>query len=127
MALTRLDHVNIRTARLAGMTTFYAEVLSLRPGPRPPFEFDGAWLYCGGQAVVHLVAVARGPQGLDPRIEHFAFRAGLRRGGIAYRISVVPELALRQVNIFDPDVNQIEIAFGAEEDADLTDYPRPGA
>ena len=135
MDITRLDHVNIRTARLARMTAFYAEILGLRPGPRPPFEIDGAWLYCGDQATVHLVGVAQGPQGIEPKIEHFAFRAeglaeflaGLRREGIAYRISIVPELELRQVNIFDPDGNHIEIAFGAEEDADMTDYPGPSA
>ncbi len=135
MALTRLDHVNIRTARLAELTGFYAEVLGLRDGPRPPFRFGGTWLYCGDQAVVHLVAVERGPQGGEPKIEHFAFRAEglaaflarLRRGGISYRISIVPQLELRQINIFDPDGNHIEVAFGAEENADLTDYPGPSA
>ena len=135
MALTQLDHVNIRTTRLAELTGFYAEVLGLRPGPRPPFGFSGAWLYCGTQAAVHLVGVAQGPQGNEPKIEHFAFRAEglaaflarLRRGGISYRISIVPQLELRQINIFDPDGNHIEVAFGAEENADLTDYPGPSA
>src|SRR3546814_4987517 len=76
MPLSRLDHVNLRTAELAAMQTFYSEVLGMSLGPRPPFSFDGAWLYCGGQATVHLVEVPRrpAPEG-ELRLEHFAFRS----------------------------------------------------
>jgi len=131
MTLKLLDHVNIRTARLSELTTFYTEVLGLRPGARPPFRFDGAWLYCGERAAVHLVEVPKTPNTGEPRIEHYAFQAvglsdfltHLRERDVAYRISIVPGLELRQVNIYDPDGNHIEIAFGAEEEADLADYP----
>lgn len=131
MPLIDLDHVNIRTARLAEMTAFYGEVLGLEPGARPPFGFGGAWLYCGTRAAVHLVEVPEAPAGRQPRIEHFAFRAEglaaflarLRARRVAYRISIVPGVNLRQVNVLDPDGNHIEIAFGPEEKADLADYP----
>lgn len=134
MTLKVLDHVNIRTARLGDMVGFYGEVLGLHPGARPPFTFNGAWLYCGERAAVHLVEVARERQTREPRIEHFAFQAAgladflarLRAKGIAYRISIVPGLKLRQVNIHDPDGNHIEVAFAAEETADLADYPDAG-
>ena len=130
MTLIYLDHVNIRTARLAAMTEFYRDVLGLKDGERPPFRFDGAWLYCGDKAAIHLVEVPKAPETGQPRIEHFAFRAEglagflarLRGREIAYRISIVPGMELRQVNIFDPDGNHIEIAFAAEEQADLEDY-----
>lgn len=133
MTLSYLDHVNIRTARLVAMTEFYQDVLGLQAGQRPPFRFDGAWLYCGGKAAVHLVEVPRAPETGQPRIEHFAFRAEglagflarLRDREIAYRISIVPAMELRQVNIFDPDGNHIEIVFGAGEEADLSDFPGP--
>src|SRR3546814_5989022 len=36
MPLSRLDHVNLRTAELAAMQTFYSEVLGMSLGPRPP-------------------------------------------------------------------------------------------
>jgi len=131
MPVVQLDHVNIRTARLAEMTAFYTEVLGLRPGSRPAFDVDGAWLYCNAQAAVHLVAVAKAPLGDAPRIEHFALRATgladflahLQATDVAYRITIVPGLGLRQVNIHDPDGNHIEVAFAAEEQADLADYP----
>ncbi len=130
MSLLDLDHVNIRTANLAELRDFYAAVLGLEIGPRPPFSFEGAWLYCGHRAAVHLRGVDQTPDGGDPRLEHFAFRAEglaaflekLRGLKVPYRISRVPKLDLRQVNIHDPDGNHIEIAFAAEEDADLSEY-----
>ncbi len=131
MTLSALDHVTIRTARLAELTGFYSEVLGLAPGVRPGFRFPGAWLYCGERAAVHLIEVAEPPQESDPRIEHFAFRAEgladflarLRAHGVAYHTAVVPDFDIRQVHIRDPDGNHVEIAFGPEEQADLGDYP----
>ena len=79
--LSALDHVNIRTERVDALAAFYAEILGLVRGPRPPFAFGGAWLYCGDRAVVHLVEVepgAAGARAVDPaelRLSHFAFRA----------------------------------------------------
>lgn len=134
MAVEYLDHVNIRTARLGEMIAFYTDVLGLRPGARPPFEVGGAWLYCGARAAVHLVEAPRPPKSGEPRIEHFAFGATglaefldrLRAMDTAYRIGIVPESNLRQVNIHDPDGNHIEVAFAAGEQADLSDYPGAG-
>src|SRR3546814_9745109 len=69
MPLARLDHVNLRTANLAAMEAFYVEALGMTPGPRPPFAFSGTWLYCGGQATVHLVEVPVKPAPAQPRSE----------------------------------------------------------
>src|SRR3546814_17714950 len=66
MPLARLDHVNLRTANLAAMEAFYVEALGMTPGPRPPFAFSGTWLYCGGQATVHLVEVPVKPAPAQP-------------------------------------------------------------
>ena len=52
LPLSFLDHVNIRTADLAGMEAFYETVLGLEAGPRPPFSVGGTWLYCGDKAAV---------------------------------------------------------------------------
>ncbi len=131
MALAALDHVTIRTARLGALTDFYARVLGLGPGKRPPFGFAGAWLYCDGHAALHLVEVADSPEVPAPRIEHFAFRAEnlaeflarLREFEVTYRTAVVPEFGIRQVHLRDPDGNHIEIAFAPEEDAELGDHP----
>jgi catechol 2,3-dioxygenase-like lactoylglutathione lyase family enzyme len=126
MPLIDFDHVNVRTANLGGMLEFYARALGMEAGPRPPFPFGGAWLYCGGRAVVHLVEVAEAPDVTGMRIEHYAFRGGdlakflrkLREQKIAYEISIVPGLGLQQVNLFDPDGNHLHIDFAPGEKAD---------
>ncbi|WP_241462612.1 VOC family protein [Tateyamaria sp. ANG-S1] len=77
MTIARLDHVNLRTTRLAEMSQWYDEVLGLRAGDRPNFAMDGAWLYAGDVAAVHLVAVeAEDAVGSEAalKLEHFAFR-----------------------------------------------------
>ncbi len=132
MALAKLDHVNLRTAHLAEMCAFYTEVLGMTEGPRPDFGFGGAWLYCGGEATVHLVEVARqpSPEG-ELRLEHFAFQASgladflalLKGRGEAYRIGVIADFGIIQVNIHDPDGNHIHVDFAAAEAAAVPDEP----
>ncbi len=130
MTLSNLDHVNVRTANMAGLLRFYCEVLGLEQVPRPAFRFPGAWLRCGDRASLHLREVPRQPNTGEPRIEHFAFWATdlaefvaqLRRHQVAYTVSVVPGLGNKQVNIFDPDGNHVEIQFAAEEEADLSPF-----
>lgn len=132
MALTRLDHVNIRTSNLTAMIAFYEEVLGLAAGERPAFGFPGAWLYCGDIATVHLIEVAEAsaPSG-SLQLEHFAFSAQglpdflalLRRRGADYRIGVVPGLGIVQVNIHDPDGNHIHVDFDPAEAAAVADEP----
>ena len=128
--LDRLDHAAVRTANLDAMIGFYQDVLGLLPGPRPPFAFNGCWLYCGEQAVVHLIEVAEHPETTAPRIEHFAFAGRgledflqrLRDAGVAYSITVLPDWEIRQVNFHDPDGNHLHCDFGAIEEADLSPF-----
>ena len=130
MALTELDHVNLRTGRLADMVRFYTEVLHLHEGPRPRFAMAGAWLYCGEQAAIHLIEVAPGLCGQASQIDHFAFKAvglqdmieRLRSERVPYRVAIVPDLGLRQLRLRDPDGNLVEIVFAADEQADLSDF-----
>lgn len=125
MPLTHLDHVNIRTCNLAEMIRFYTEIVGLKNGNRPQFAFSGAWLYCGDRAAVHLVEVADPPQGLQPKIEHFAFMASdlsgflklLTSRDVPFNTRVVAGVGNTQVNIHDPDGNHIEIQFDASESA----------
>jgi catechol 2,3-dioxygenase-like lactoylglutathione lyase family enzyme len=130
MGIAWLDHVNIRTANLLAMSRFYEDILGMRKGPRPNFRFGGAWHYCGDRAAVHLVEVQKAPVEEATRLEHFAFRSfgfapfldRLRQAGISYDIAVVPGLNIRQVNIYDPDGNHIEVQFGPDEEADMAAF-----
>lgn len=126
MSLSYLDHVNLRTARVAELSRFYCDVLGLQNGPRPAFPFGGAWLYCGERALVHLVEVERTPEpGPDLRLQHFAFRGQglaemlerLRRAGIAPRIAVVEDFGICQLNLTDPDGNHLHLDYPLAEAA----------
>lgn len=132
MPLAGLDHVNLRTADLARLRAWYVDVLGLSDGPRPGFSFGGAWLYCGERACVHLVEVAAPPAPEGPlRLEHFAFSAAglagflslLKRRGEAYRIGVIEDFGIIQVNIHDPDGNHIHVDFALAEAATVAGEP----
>jgi|TARA_Y100000814_G_C12306236_1_gene393518 catechol 2,3-dioxygenase-like lactoylglutathione lyase family enzyme len=125
MPVSSLDHVNIRTANLKDMVSFYSKVLGLKKGKRPAFNFGGAWLYAGKRATVHLVEVNKQPKLNDPQLEHFAFKANdindtlkkLKKAGAKYETRIVPGGKIRQVHAYDPDGNHVEIAFSTREEA----------
>ena len=126
MQIIKLDHVNLRTSRLDTMIDWYTKVLGLRRGDRPDFGFDGAWMYAGDTAVVHLVSVdgepGAGSEG-KLRLEHFAlaasgrveFEARLEAMGERYRRAEISDFNLVQINIWDPDGNHIHVDFPADE------------
>jgi len=121
MTLKHLDHINLRTSRLVEVTRFYEEALELKVGWRPPFAFNGIWLYLGERPVVHLVEVAEQPKVGEPQIEHYAFRAEgpdafaqrMDALGIEYNRVVVPGNGNTQIFLRDPDGNRIEFQFEA--------------
>ncbi len=118
MAVERLDHYTINVSDLEASVAFYAEIVGLTNGPRPPFSFPGAWLYCGDTPVVHLIGGRPPAHGTGP-IDHVAFRAGglaeqiaiLRRHGIRFREQEVPKASLHQVFFEDPDGVTVELNF----------------
>jgi len=122
--LERLDHVNVRTANLAGLARFYTDVLGMRQGERPPLGFPGVWLYAGEHAVIHLVGTTTQPQPQgDLRLEHFAFSASglgeflarLERLGVAFKQSRQKGTGNVIINLHDPDGNRLHVDFPASE------------
>lgn len=125
MSLTRIDHYNIHTTRLAATVDFYTRVLGLRNGERPPFAFPGAWLYLDDTPVVHLVDVGgafrSGREGLRGTgvIDHVAFEARdlpamrerLGRERVNFTERVVPRSGVTQIFIEDPDGLTLELNF----------------
>ena len=122
MQIGRLDHVNLRTAQLDALITWYGEILGMHPGPRPNFPFPGAWLYSGDDAVVHLVGVEGDPGAgaeRDLKLEHFAlsatgrssFEERLVAAGEKFQTIDIEDFGITQYNIWDPDGNHIHIDF----------------
>jgi catechol 2,3-dioxygenase-like lactoylglutathione lyase family enzyme len=118
MQVKRMDHAAIRTTKVAETQRFFETVLGLTAGPRPAFDFDGAWLYADGEDVVHLVAAdADRVPSTQAALDHVALRiadhdAAIRRLedlGIPYDARSTPGDELRQIFIFDPNGVRIEL------------------
>ena len=75
MGIKGLDHVNINTSNMKGTMSFYTDLLDFTDGFRPPFDFPGAWLYAGGNAVIHLVFSDSEPNVISNPVDHIAFEA----------------------------------------------------
>lgn len=113
-----IDHVNIATENLAKTRDFFVDVLGFEDGPRPDCGFPGYWLYAGGRAIVHL-QLARDPvlPSRGSALNHAAFEVGdidavaarLDQRGVAYRMNQVPDSAVRQIFLEDPNGVLVEL------------------
>jgi catechol 2,3-dioxygenase-like lactoylglutathione lyase family enzyme len=118
MEVLGIDHATIKTAKLDETRAFYEDVLGLRIGPRPDFDFPVCWLYAGGRDVLHLVASGT-PQAPSTHasINHFALRiadydaaiAALKAKDIPFDTETTPGGELKQIYITDPNGVLIEL------------------
>ena len=117
-----LDHYNVSTRKLSETVRFYEDVLGFKNGPRPPFNFPGAWLYSAGQAVLHLNDISHTDKQQRPDsgvIDHVAFgsrgfeamKQHLTGKGVPYRVNQVPNSARWQIFLRDPNNVEIELNF----------------
>lgn len=124
MTITSLQHVNIRTPVLDETVRFFVEVVGLRKGDRPAFKFPGAWLYCGDEAVMHLIGESE--SSIEPgsgRVDHVAFGAKgwdrfidkLKAMKIEHETRQVPGNELRQIFVNDPNGVRVELNFRTDE------------
>ncbi len=138
MAIVQPSHYSIRTADLDQSQRFYTDVLQLRVGFRPPFNFPGVWLYPDHDesefGVVHLIGVEpRSREGLrdylgerpvedlegSGAVDHIAFLATdwprMRQRfdalGVSYHEPLLPSLGLLQVFLVDPSGVTIELNY----------------
>ena len=122
MSVGVLDHYNVSTRNLRDTVRFYEEALGLVNGPRPPFDFPGAWLYSEGHPVLHLndISPTDKPQRPDSGvIDHIAFgsrgfeaiKQHLTRKGVPFRANEVPNSTRRQIFLTDPNNVLIELNF----------------
>lgn len=130
MPVVEFNHFNLRAERtlLEALRDFYVEVVGLRVGDRPPFDFHGYWLYLGDQAVLHLVDDAAAPKPGDSRAGTFdhvaftcrdltAFERHLVSRGVKYRRAVVPGRGQVQIFVADPAGNGVEFNFAQGDGA----------
>jgi catechol 2,3-dioxygenase-like lactoylglutathione lyase family enzyme len=135
MPITHMQHFMVLAQDLEKTRAFYCDVLGLRTGPRPPFDFKGLWIYAGDVACVHVAERASYDETGRPAansgdpfrhgsgsVDHIAFAAtdfdelvaSFTRYGVKYRVTQVPGKDLRQLFVLDPDGIQIEINIRSE-------------
>lgn len=142
MAISKLAHFSVRTTDIEASKRFYTEVLGFKEGFRPPFNFPGVWLYCGGDeadyGIVHIIGIdPNDASGLDDylgakadsalvgggAVDHIAFKATdlpdmhrrLHAVKLPFKERTVPGLGLHQVFIEDPSGITIELNFPATD------------
>ena len=123
MAVTGMNHFTILTDDVEGTTSFYAELLGLRAGPRPNFDFAGAWLYADKDPILHVVG-GRPKSDLKPGvIDHMAFTGrGLAATLSALKSRGLEHICKRQVGsgvwqvfFHDPNGAKVELDFDPNE------------
>lgn len=125
MAIQGMNHFTVLASDLDATLGFYCGLLGLREGPRPAFNFPGAWLYCGSTAVLHVVAGRPLPQPPAGVIDHMAFSANglaeavatLVRHQVRHELRRLPGDGSWQLFFHDPDGARIELDFDAGEPA----------
>jgi catechol 2,3-dioxygenase-like lactoylglutathione lyase family enzyme len=117
-----LDHYNVSTRKLKETVKFYEDILGFENGPRPPFNFPGAWLYSSGHPVLHLNDISqtdRQQRDDSGVIDHVAFgsrgfaamKQHLAGKGVAFRVNDVPNSTRKQIFLRDPNNVEIELNF----------------
>lgn len=130
MTVHGLNHVTIRCRPrdLPALHRFYTDAIGLAPGWRPPFPFDGYWLYppASQTAAIHIAAThpdeaalaSPAPSGFD----HLSLtsdglaesKAHLQRLGIRFDQVPVPGAEIMQLFLRDPIGTKIELTFVGE-------------
>jgi len=122
MAIHGMNHFNVLTDKLEESRAFYTGVLGFTEGPRPPLSFGGAWMYAGGEPILHISEAKLPP---DPAgvLDHLAFTASDLNGTVARLKARGIEFTLRQQvgthiwQIFcnDPCGAKVELDFAPDE------------
>jgi len=123
MPATAMNHFTILTDDVPNTVDFYRDLLGLTNGPRPPFEFPGAWLYAGGEPILHVIGGRPAEELRAGVIDHMAFSAHDLSDTLALLASRnIPHACRRQagsgvwqVFFFDPNGARVELDFSASE------------
>lgn len=127
MSIQGMNHFNVLTDDVEATRRFYVDVIGLKEGERPPLGFDGAWLYAGGRAILH-VSAARLPQERRGVIDHMAFSATdlkgtavrLEQAGVEFVLRQQVGTRIWQIFCHDPMGAKVELDFDPSESAPAT-------
>ena len=122
MAIEGMNHFNVLTDDVGATRRFYVGIIGLSEGERPPLGFDGAWLYAGGRAILH-VSKAKLPVERKGVIDHMAFSATdlkatvarLEKAGVQFALRQQVGTRIWQLFCHDPMGAKVELDFDPSE------------
>lgn len=125
MAIVGMNHFTVLTSNLDATLSFYCRLLGLENGPRPAFDFPGAWLYSDNRAILHIVAGRTVPKPPAGVIDHMAFSAiglaetaaRLTANDVKFDLRKLPGDGTWQLFCHDPDGARVELDFDSAEAA----------
>ena len=119
MSIQGMNHFTVLAGDLEATKAFYIDLLGLSDGHRPPLGFPGAWLYAGGEPVLHVIAGRPLPPNPAGVLDHMAFTASDMRGvvkklkskNIDYNLRQQPGSGVWQLFCHDPNGAKVELDF----------------
>ena len=123
MPATSMNHFTVLTDDVAKTVSFYDALLGLRTGPRPAFDFPGAWLYAGDTPILHVVGGRPKSELKAGVIDHMAFTgrdlpatlATLKARDMQYSCRRQVSSGTWQVFFLDPNGARVELDFDRNE------------
>jgi len=123
MPATSMNHFTVLTDDVERTVRFYDDLLGLRAGPRPAFDFPGAWLYADDTAILHIVGGRPKSELKAGVIDHMAFTgrdlpatlAMLKARNMQYTCRRQVSSGTWQVFFNDPNGARVELDFDRNE------------
>ena len=118
-----MSHFTILTKDVAATEAFYAEMLGLKTGYRPPISRPGVWLYAEDVPILHVIDPVKMPSEPAGVLDHMAFNATglkevagkLKARGIEYALQQQGETGTWQMFFLDVNGAKVELNFAKDE------------
>ncbi|KGJ94111.1 VOC family protein [Colwellia psychrerythraea] len=123
-----INHVLVLTTDLRAMECFWVELIGLDEGKRPPFPFNGLWLYSDGNPLVHIAEQPFSAFG-NGSIAHVALEGAnynalmkrLSNSAYSHTEKILPISNERQLFIIGPNGLTVEMLFPLTKSSELSE------
>jgi len=123
MTVHGMNHFTILAKDLEATRKFYTEVMGLKEGYRPPFNFPGIWFYADDHPILHVMGRKSLPDPKGGVFDHMAYSAKdlagtvarLKAKGVEHELVHQVGTKLWQIFFHDPNGAKIELDFASDE------------
>ena len=123
MTVHGMNHFTILAKDLEATRKFYTEIMGLKEGYRPPFNFPGIWFYAGDHPILHVMGRKALPDPKGGVFDHMAYSAKdlagtvarLKAKGVEHELIHQVGSKVWQIFFHDPNGAKIELDFAPDE------------